>query len=138
MTIVQESSRRGAAEAGEALRNIPAELASQMPRPAPRGRPPKGYIWSGGGYVHQESLAPYAREEHEKRMLDVWRQMRLLRYQEDVRGFRTKRVEALAMARIRNGCKPRRPKLKNATFARSAAWAENQGTDKLQHTHGEA
>ena len=123
MTIVQEAPLRGAAEAGEArgalpLRSIPSELASQMPRLAPRGRPPKGYIWSDDGYVHQESLAPYAREEHENVMLDVWRQMRLLRYQEDVRGFRTKRVEALAKARIRKGCKPRRPKLKNATFAR--------------------
>ena len=121
MAINQENSLSGAAEACEArgalsLRSIPSALASQMPRPAPRGRPPKGYIWSGDGYVHQESLAPYARGEHEKKMLDVWRQMRMLRYQKDVRGFRRKRVEALARARRRNGCKPRRPKLKNATL----------------------
>ena len=126
MTITQENSLFGAAEACEArgalpLRSIPSALASQMPRPAPRGRPPKGYIWSGDGYVHQESLAPYAREEHEIRMLDVWRQMRLLRYQEDVRGFRTRRVEAQASARVRKGRKPRRQKLKNATLARSSA-----------------
>ena len=133
MAIDQESP----AEPDEARVALPLCSMSPMPGPAPRGRPPKGYIWSGDGYVHQESLAPYAREEHEKRMLDVWRQMRLLRYREDVRGFRTKRLEALAKARIRKGRKPRRQKLKNATFARSAGRGENGGTDKLSHTHGE-
>ena len=108
MAIAQKSSLFGAAEACEArgalpLRSIPSALASQTPRPAPRGRPPKGYIWSGDRYVHHESLVPYSHDEHEAAMLHVWRQMRLLRYQEDVRGFRTKRIEAQANARIARG-----------------------------------
>ena len=125
MAIAQKSSLFGAAEACEArgalpLRSMSLELP-QMPRRAPRGRPPKGYIWCGDRYVHHESLVPYSHDEHEKAMLGVWQQMRLQRYQEDVRGFRTKRVEAQASARVRKGRKPRRQKLKNATFARSSA-----------------
>ena len=125
MAIAQKSSLFGAAEACEArgalpLRSMSLELP-QMPRRAPRGRPPKGYIWCGDRYVHHESLVPYSHDEHEKAMLGVWRQMRLQRYQEDVRGCRTRRVEAQASARVRKGRKPRRQKLKNATFARSSA-----------------
>ena len=115
----------GAAEACEARSALPPPSTSlklaQTPRPAPRGRPPKGYIWSGDRYVHHESLVPYSHDEHEKAMLGVWRQMRLQRYQEDVRGFRTRRVEAQASARVRKGRKPRRQNLKNAIFARSSA-----------------
>ena len=125
MAIAQKSSLFGAAEACEArgalpLRSMSLELP-QMPRRAPRGRPPKGYIWCSDRYVHHESLVPYSHDEHEKAMLGVWRQMRLQRYQEDVRGCRTRRVEAQASARVRKGRKPRRQKLKNATFARSSA-----------------
>ena len=41
-------------------------------------------------------------------MLEVWNQMRLQRYKEDVRGFRTKRIETQLQARIAKGVKPRR------------------------------
>ena len=52
-------------------------------------------------------------------MLELWNQMRLQRYKEDVRGFRSKRIETQAQARIAKGVKPRRKKLKNATLLRS-------------------
>ena len=67
-------------------------------------------------------------------MLDLWRQMRLLRYREDVRSFRTKRIETQARARIARGLKPRRPKLKNSTLARTSAEEVSPGTDKLLST----
>ena len=102
----------------------------EMPRPAPRGRPPKGYIWCGDRYVHHESFVPYSHDAHEAVMLDVWRQMRLLRYHENVRSFRTKRIESQAKARIANGIKPRRQKLKNATLARSPVEEVNDGIGK--------
>ena len=79
-------------------------------------------------------MAPYFREEHEALMLDLWRQMRLVRYHEDARGFRTRRIETQAKARIAKGIKPRRPKLKNTTLARSPAEEVNGGTDKLLST----
>ena len=41
-------------------------------------------------------------------MLELWHEMRLKRYKEDVRGFRTKRIETQAKARIAKGAKPRR------------------------------
>ena len=99
---------------------LPCEAAAPE-TPRPKGRPPTGYVWCDGRYVHEDSQAPYRRDEHEALMLEVWNQMRLQRYKEDVRGFRTRRVEAQASARVRKGRKPRRQKLKNATFARSSA-----------------
>ena len=66
-------------------------------------------------------------------MLDLWRQMRLLRYH-DERGFRARRIETQAKARVAKGIKPRRPKLKNTTLARSPAEEVNGGTDKLVST----
>ena len=138
MTTVQKNSLLGAAEACEARSALPPPSTSlklaQTPRPAPRGRPPKGYIWSGDRYVHHESLVPYSHDEHEAAMLHVWRQMRLLRYQENVRELRSRRIEAQANARIARGVKPRRPKLKNSTLARSSAEELNGGTDKLIST----
>ena len=67
-------------------------------------------------------------------MLELWNQMRLQRYKEDVRGFRSKRIETQAQARIAKGVKPRRPKLKNTTLARSTLEEVNGGTDKLLPT----
>ena len=138
MTIAQENSLFGAAEACEARGALPPPSAflklAKTPRPAPRGRPPKGYIWSGDRYVHHESLVPYSHDEHEAAMLHVWRQMRMLRYQKNVREFRTRRIEAQASARIARGVRPRRPKLKNSTLARSSAEEPNGGTDKLIST----
>ena len=112
------------------LRCMSSEPVSQTQRPAPRGRPPKGYIWCGDGYVHRSSLAPYSREEHEALMLDLWRHMWLLRYRADARGFRTRRIETQAKAHIAKGIKPRRPKLKNTTLAPSPAEEVTGGTDK--------
>ena len=63
-------------------------------------------------------------------MLEVWKQMRLQRYKEDVRGFRTKRIETQLQARIAKGVKPCRKKLKNATLVRSPGQKVNGGTDK--------
>ena len=63
-------------------------------------------------------------------MLEVWNQMRLQRYKEDVRGFRMKSIETQAQARIAKGAKPRRKKLKNATLVRSSGQKVNGGTDK--------
>ena len=63
-------------------------------------------------------------------MLELWNQMRLQRYKEDVRGFRTKRIETQSQARIAKGVKPRRRKHKNTTLARSPAEEVNNGTDK--------
>ena len=101
---------------------------------APKGRPPKGHIWCGDRYVHRELLVQYSREEHEAVMLDLWRQMRLQRYKENVRGFRTRRIETQAKARIAKGIKPRRQKLKNATLVRSPGEEVNGGTDKTSAT----
>ena len=67
-------------------------------------------------------------------MLEVWNQMRLQRYKDDVRGFRSKRIEKQAQARIAKGGKLRRAKLKNTTLARSPAEGVNGGTDKLLST----
>ena len=64
-------------------------------------------------------------------MFDVWRQMRLLRYHQNVRSFRTKRIESQAKARIAKGIKPRRQKLRNATLARSSVEEVNDGIGKL-------
>ena len=64
-------------------------------------------------------------------MLDVWRQMRLSRYHQNVRSFRTKRIESQAKARIARSIKPRRQKLRNATLARSPVEEVNDGTGKL-------
>ena len=102
--------------------------APQMPRP--KGRPPTGYFWCGNGYVHQDSQAPYLRDEHEAMMLEVWNQMRLQRYRDDVRGFRTKRIQTQAQARSAKGIRPRRKKLKNAKLMRSLGQEVNGGTDK--------
>ena len=109
--------------------NLPGEaVAPQTPRPT--GRPPTGYVWCDGRYVHEDSQAPYRRDEHEALMLEVWNQMRLQRYKEDVRGFRSKRIVTQAQARIAKGVKPRRKKLKNATLVRSPGQTVNGGTDK--------
>ena len=98
--------------------SLPREaVAPQTPRP--KGRPPTGYVWCDGRYVHEDSQAPYRRDEHEALMLEVWNQMRLQRYKEDVRGFRSKRIVTQAQACIAKGVKPRRKKLKNATLVRS-------------------
>ena len=67
-------------------------------------------------------------------MLDLLRQMRLLRYREDARGFHARRIETQAKARVAKGIKPRRPKLKNTTLARSPAEEVNGRTDKLIST----
>ena len=75
-------------------------------------------------------MAPYSREEHEALMLDLWRHMRLLRYREDARGFRSKRIETQAQARIAKGVRPRHKKLKNATLVRSPGKKVNGGTDE--------
>ena len=114
--------------------DVSSEPAPQMQRPAPRGRPPKEYIWCGIGYVHRNSLAPFSREEHEVVMLNRWREIRLQRYREDARGFRTRRILAQSQARIAKGIKPRRQKLKNMTLARSAAEEIKGGTDKVLTT----
>ena len=114
--------------------DVSSEPAPQMQRPAPRGRPPKEYIWCGIGYVHRNSLAPFSRDEHEAVMMDRWREMRLQRYREDTRGFRTRRLETQAQARIAKGIKPRRPKNKNSTLARSPAEEVNGGTGKVLTT----
>ena len=102
--------------------------APQTPRP--KGRPPTGYVWRDGRYVHEDSQTPYRRDEHEAMMLELWNQMRLQRYKEDARGFRTKRIETQAQAGIAKGVKPRRKKLKNATILRSPGQKVNSGTDK--------
>ena len=97
--------------------SLPREVvAPQTPRP--KGRPPTGYVWCDGRYVHEDSQAPYRRDEGEAMMLELWNQMRLQRYKQNVRGFRTRRIEAQANARIARGVKPRRPKLKNSTLVR--------------------
>ncbi len=121
MAVSQEELPSGSAE-------------SQDRRPAPKGRPPKGYIWCGDGYVHHDSLAPYSHAEHEAIMLEQWRQARLQRYREDIRGFRTRRIETQAQARIAKGVKPRRKKLKNATLVRSEGQEANGDTDKSSTT----
>jgi hypothetical protein len=100
-----------------------------IPPKRPRGRPPARYVWCNGRYVHEDSQAPYRRDEHEAMMLELWNQMRLQRYKEDARGFRSKRIETQAQARIAKGVKPRR-KLKNATLVRSPGQKVNGGTDK--------
>ena len=64
-------------------------------------------------------------------MLELWNQMRLQRYKEDARGFRSKRIETQAQARIAKGVKPRRKKLKNGTLLRSPGQQVNGGTGKL-------
>ena len=66
--------------------------------------------------------------------LELWNQMRLQRYKDDARGFRTKRIETQAQARITKGGKPHRAKLKNTMLARSPAEGVNGGTDKLLST----
>ena len=102
-----------------------------IPPKRPRGRPPARCIWVDGRYVHEDSQAPYRRDEHEAMMLELWNQMRLQRYKEDARGFRSKRIETQAQARIAKGVKPRRKKLKNATLLRSPGQQVNGGTGKL-------
>ena len=71
-------------------------------------------------------------------MLEVWNQMRLQRYKEDVRGFRTKRIETQTQARIAKGVKPRRKKLQNSTLVpqqvRSEGREVNGDTDKSSTT----
>ncbi len=101
-------------------------------RPAPKGRPPKGHVWEGFGYVHRESLKPYSREEHAAILAELWRQARLLRYSRDERGFRTKRRTALERARRAKGAKPRRKRLANSTLtdARSDPEELKGDTDK--------
>ena len=101
----------------ELQESLPCEGATPQ-TPRPKGRPPKGYVWCGSGYVHEDSQAPYLRDHHEATMLALWNQMRLQRYKEDVRGFRTRRIETQAQARIAKGMKPRRKKLENATLVR--------------------
>ena len=64
-------------------------------------------------------------------MLELWNQMRLQRYKEDVRGFCTKRIETQLQARIAKGVKPRRKKLKNGTLLRLLGQQVNGGTGKL-------
>ncbi len=97
--------------------SLPCEgAAPQTPRP--QGRPPRWHVWCDGRYVHEDSQAPYLRDEHEATQLALWNQMRLQRYKEDVRGFRSRRIETQAQARIAKGMKPRRKKLKNATLVR--------------------
>ena len=113
--------------------SIPCEAAAAQ-SPRPKGRPPRKYVWRDGRYVHAETQAPYRRDEHEAMMLELWHEMRLKRYKEDVRGFRTKRIETQAQARIAKGVKPRRKKLKNATLVRSSTDEVNDGTDKLLST----
>ena len=108
-----------------------AEL--QVPEKAvarPKGRPPTGYVWCGCKYVHEDSQSPYVRDEHEAMMLQLWNQMRLQRYRDDVRGFRTRRIETQALARIAKGVRPRRKKHKNATLVRSPVQEVNSATDK--------
>ena len=106
------------------------DAAPQTPRPAPRGRPPRGYVWSGHGYIHRDSLAPFSHTEHEASMKEAWRELRLLRHREDVRGFRTKRVEDQAKSRLAAGAKPRSKKLKNAILVRSPVHEVNRCTGK--------
>ena len=84
--------------------------------------------------MHLDSRVPYSREEHEAMMLEIWHQMRLQRYKEDVRSFRTRRIQTQAQARIAKGMKPRRKKLKNATLVRSSRGEVNGGTDKSSTT----
>ena len=112
----------------DTLPSGPAE--SQNPRPAPKGRPPKGYIWSGDDYVHHETLVPFSRPEHEALMKEVWRQMRLHRYSVDAQGFRTKSVKDQAKSRLAAGAKPRRRKLQNTTLPRSQPEEVNRCSDK--------
>ena len=134
MAVVQESLLRNVAVPLEAQNVLPQPCVSsvpEMPRPAPRGRPPKGYMWCGDGYLHHELLVPYSRDAHEAVMLEDWREMRMLRYHQNVRNFRTKRIESQAKARIAKGIKPRRQKLRNATLARSPVEEVNDGTGKL-------
>ena len=109
---------------------LPCEAAAPQTL-RPKGRPPTGYVWCNGRYVHEDSQAPYRRDEHEAMMLELWNQMRLQRYKEDVRGFRSKRIENQAQARIAKGVKPRRKKLKNGTLLRSPGQQVNGGTGKL-------
>ena len=113
--------------------SIPCEAAAAQ-SPRPKGRPPRKYVWRDGRYVHAETQAPYRRDEHEAMMLELWHEMHLKRYKEDVRGFRTKRIETQAKARIAKGAKPRRKKLKNATLVRSSTDEVKGGTDKLLST----
>ncbi len=82
----------------------------------PRGRPPKGYIWSGACYVHRDSLEPFERVGHEAAPKEIWRQARIARYAADKRGIRTKHRDALARSRRSKGAQPRRKKLENATL----------------------
>ena len=117
MAVLQERLLSGAAE-------------SQDRRPVPKGRPPKGYIWCEDGYVHHDSLVPYSRAEHEAVMLELWRQARVQRYREDVRGFRTRRIETQAKTRIAKGIKPHRQKLKNTTLVRSEGQEAKDDTHK--------
>ena len=84
--------------------------------------------------MHHDSLVPYSRAEHEAVMLELWRQARLQRYREDVRGFRTRRIETQAKTRTSKGMKPRRRRLKNATLVRSEGRQVNNDTDKSPTT----
>ncbi len=112
-----------------------SQVSDEAGAPRPKGRPPTGYVWCGGKYVHEDSQSPYVRDEHEAMMLRLWNQMRLQRYRDDVRGFRTRRIETQARTRIAKGVKPRRKKIKNATLVRSPGQEVNGGTDKSFNEH---
>ena len=102
--------------------------------PAPRGRPPKGHFWKDGTFVQAESLRAYAREEHEARLRELWRQARQDKYAANIDGCRDKHLARLAERRRLKGAKPRTKKLANSVL-RSETHEIKQSSDKFTEAH---
>ena len=96
--------RYGAMEGGEAGGAVGAMLSSIESPGRPRGRPPAGYVWTGGCYVHLTSGEPRCQADTRDRFVQRRRRYDRARYWDPKKNVRKQR---LARSARRSGRMPK-------------------------------
>ena len=75
--------------------------------PGPRGRPPKGYIWKGGRFVHEITQEPFDDRRHREERQRAWYDTQKQKYWANEGGRRDRKRMYLTIKRRLRGAPPR-------------------------------
>ena len=78
----------------------------QKKTPGPRGRPPKGYIWKGGRFVHEITQEPFDDRRHREERQRAWYDTQKQKYWANEGGRRDRKRMYLTIKRRLRGAPP--------------------------------